>query len=580
MINYGLVGLEDNPGGNVEARYVFGVKDAVDETDRRAEEGRGIPRWLFPTLAVVILGVGGFFLIRHLNAPAPAAAPQTAVVTRGLINSTVSATGSVVAPDNASLGFRAPGRVAEVDVKPGDRVQAGQVLAKLDTTDVALQVTQQRAALASAQAKLDSIKAGPRAEDVAAAQAAVANAQASLDNVNAGATSADISAAQQAVQAASSQVQTARDSLSKLKNGATSQDLRNAELQVTQANNSLAADRKQRDYTCGQKPDAVTGLPTQATINANCDAAKAKVTYDTTQVSIAQNNLAKLKTPATAAAIAAATDSVHAAENSYNAAVARLNDLKDGPSAPQLAAAQSQLAQAQANLAKTQKPYTDTDLQVAQATVDQAQAQLDLARFNLSNATLTAPFAGTVGAVNVIEGVLTSGTTPAIVLVNPNDIRLDVNVDETDVANVATGQKARVAFDALPTRQFDGVITAVAPNATIQAGVATYTVSVKIANAEGVRPGMTGNAGIIYAEKSDALLVPNRAIHRSGKDRYVQVLVGGKEEIRPVTIGMANEQETEIVEGVAEGETVVIATTTSFQFTPPSRATATPRPAQ
>jgi HlyD family secretion protein len=275
--------------------YMFGVKDAVGEVDRRTGSSRGFPRWLLATLAVVVLGVVGFFLIRQLTSPPPAAAPQTAPVSRGMISSTVSATGSVVAQANARLAFKATGRIAEVLVKPGDAVQAGQILARLDTTDLSLQATQQRAALASAQAKLANIKSGPRPEEIQSAQAAVDSAQANLDNVKAGATSADLSAAGQAVQAAWSQVLTARDNLSKLKNGPTSQDLANARLQVTQAQNTLAADKKQRDYTCGQKanPPALT----QATINSQCDAAKAKVTFDMTQVTIAQNNLANPPAP-------------------------------------------------------------------------------------------------------------------------------------------------------------------------------------------------------------------------------------------------------------------------------------------
>jgi HlyD family secretion protein len=349
---------------------------------------------------------------------------------------------------------------------------------------------------------------------------------------------------------------------------------------VTQASNTLTADKKQRDYTCRQKPDSVTGLPTKSTINSQCDAAKAKVTFDSTQVTIAQNNLAKLQAPAKAADVTAAQKAVDSAQAQVNSAQAKLDQVRAGAKPDDLTIAEAALTQAQAALALKQKPYTDADLQSAQAAVDQAQAALDLALYNLSNAVLTAPFAGVVSAVNVASGELSSAASPAIVLVNPTDIRLDVNVDETDVANVAPGQKARVAFDALPGKQFDGVVYAVAPNATIQSGVSTYAVSINIANAEGIRPGMSGNAGIVYAEKADALLVPNRSIHREGRDRYVDVLVGDKSEKRPVKIGLTNDQDTEIVEGLAEGDAVVIPTTTSFQFTPPSRATATPRSGQ
>jgi HlyD family secretion protein len=555
---------------------MFEVKDAVEKSDRQIGDrpSGGAPRWLIATLAVVVLGVVAFLAFRQLSTPPPATPPQTVAARRGPINATVSATGSVIAQSSAKLAFKTAGRIAEVSVKPGDTVKAGQVLARLDTTDLSLQVIQQRAALASAQAKLANLKLGPRPEDLQSAQAAVDSATAKLNQVKSAAQAPDVKAGQQGVAAAQAQLDQAKSNLATLKAGASSQDIKNAQLAVSQAQVSYSTAVSNRDNTCN--PPATTSptgtpIPHPTPNAAACTAAKNNVTLASYAITTAKNTLAKLQTPATAASVTAAQRAVDSAQAQLASAQAKLDQINAGAKPDDVTIAEAALTQAQAQLALKTKPYTDADLQSAQAAVDQAQAQLDLALYNLSNATLVAPFAGVINTVNINVGELT-GASPAIVLVNPTDIRLDVNVDEADVANIALGQKATVTFDALKAQQFVGVVSAIAPSATIQTGVSIYVVSLNLTGSDQIRPGMTGSSSIVYAEKADVVLVPNRSIRRSGRDRSVDVLVGDKLETRPVTVGMSNDTDSEIIDGVSAGDLVAVTVTTSFQFGPPTPA--------
>jgi len=107
------------------------------------------------------------------------------------------------------LSFEIAGRTSDVQVQAGDRVEQGQVLAQLDTSDLALQVRSAEAALEAAQAQLDQLKTGARPEQVTitqaqleAAQAALAQVVAQRDRLTAGATGAEIAAAQAQVAAA------------------------------------------------------------------------------------------------------------------------------------------------------------------------------------------------------------------------------------------------------------------------------------------------------------------------------------------------------------------------------------------
>src|SRR5207253_7629459 len=112
--------------------------------------------------------------------------------------------------------------------------------------------------------------------------------------------------------------------------------------------------------------------------------------------------------------------------------------------------AQAALNQAQANLGKVQNSTTPQDLAVAQAAVDQANALLKQAQANLDAATLTAPFAGVVAATGANPGEQVGTSTAVVTLVDTRQVRVDVVVDETDVAKVQPGQDVQITFEALP----------------------------------------------------------------------------------------------------------------------------------
>src|SRR5206468_1600841 len=119
-------------------------------------------------LALLASALVGDALAQRLVAPAVPVAPATAAVTRATVQTVVNTTGS---------------KLAALYVKVGDTVQAGQPIAKLDTTDLDSKLAQAQTALRQAQRKLDTLVQPAKPEDVAAAQAQVASAQAKLAEV-------------------------------------------------------------------------------------------------------------------------------------------------------------------------------------------------------------------------------------------------------------------------------------------------------------------------------------------------------------------------------------------------------------
>jgi len=134
---------------------------------------------------------------------------------------------------------------------------------------------------------------------------------------------------------------------------------------------------------------------------------------------------------------------------------------------------------------------------------------------------------------------------------------VDVQVDESDVAELRKGQAAEIRLDAFPDEVFSGVITRVDPQAVTQQNIATVLVTVEVKNpAARLLPGMTATCAFVTKQVEDTLYVPSRALRRSGEGYAVTLRVGAQRVETPVEIGMVGDDTTEILEGLREGEEV------------------------
>ena len=157
---------------------------------------------------------------------------------------------------------------------------------------------------------------------------------------------------------------------------------------------------------------------------------------------------------------------------------------------------------AQAQLDLLQAGATAEEVAVAQASVTQAQAVLEAARVSLERCAVRAPFAGTVGAVNVRAGELAVPGQPLVAVGDLATLRVETtDLDEIDVARVSVGQQAAITFDALPEQVFTGRVTRISPMAEPGAGGVNYTVVLELdALAPAIRWGMTAFVDIEVGE--------------------------------------------------------------------------------
>ena len=513
-----------------------------------------------------ILMVAGIFITTACQARTTETAQtgDIVTVTVGNLAANATASGQLAPQRQADLSLATGGRVTAVHVQVGDSVQAGDILVQVDTSSLERAVANAEQTLAIQMANLAQLQAGPSAADIAAAQASVISAQANLDNLRAGPTSTDIAAAEANVRAAQAQVWAAAAQRDQAQTGA-------AQADILSAQSNLDAARQQRDslqdaydraLQCFDTPGGqiCPGLgPTEEQLRYSLAAAEA-------QLAAAQAQYDALAGGADANVVNSAQASVSAAAANLEAAQARLAQAKRGPSEAQIAGAEAQLAQAQASLDKLMTGASASQMTIAAAQVEQARISLRRAQSDLEKATLTAPFAGIITAVNVAPGETAAG--PVVSLMDSGSLEVVLRVDEVDLANLSVGQPAQVTLESFPTTPIDGEIVSIAPQNTagVDTGLVTYEVNLRLGATDlPLRASMTANADLVTASRQGVLLLPNRAIiaDRQAGRFYVNKVTtdaDGRQttEQVEVTIGLRDGQNTEIKSGLAEGEQVLI----------------------
>jgi HlyD family secretion protein len=438
---------------------------------RRVRFSRKVLIWGGVILAlVVICAVAGMLISNAMSAAAQTAATsgwKTETAQTGPIDASVSATGNIEPRAQAELRFIVDGTVTAVLVKPGDRVEAGQPLARVDDTDLKLKLDQAQADLKQAIADRADLMDGATPQEIASAQARVAQAQAQYQQTAGSVTTSDVAAArarldaakatlaaiqaghtdahdaEMALQQSQTRLQSQRDQLSAAKTSAQIQ-MEQRVNDLTRAQSSYSTAKQNWDYAqeTGRDPlnvsvDAKTGKKVHAKIGDQ----QRQQYYDAfVQAETAMHNAEAALRQAQVEfdnARQAEVTGVQTAEQDVASAQSKLDALRAGGASQQLAAAQADVASAQAELNRLTGANRSGNLEGAKAGITIAQQDLDtlmadpsasaLARAEaavvsaevvvkqaqraLDQATLKAPFAATIARVGLRAGEVSVGST-------------------------------------------------------------------------------------------------------------------------------------------------------------------------
>lgn len=490
--------------------------------------------WWAAALAAV--AVAGFFIARSQHNGSDVVTEQ---VKKQDIKQTVLATGQVVSGTDLRLSFRSSGTVSRVNVKEGDKVKSGAVLATLDQKDQLAALTTARGALASARANYNKVLSGASNEEVAVYQVALDNAQTTLDTTikqqqvlvdnaykallnsglaaiagsgNAGSVTATVTGAYTGQQ----------QGVYKISIVTTGSGLR---FEV----NGLETGSGPVDIT--PQPLGTRGLYIQfssTSVPAN----------NTWTVSIPNNQAATYVT-------------------NYNAYQAALETQKSSVSS-----AQNAVSAARANLDLKKAAARPADLEAAQAQILSAQGQVQAAESALENTIVRAPLDGTITSSNIKVGELASALAEVMVLQDVGNLHVEANVSEANIAAMRPGQEVDITFDALGIdRHFAGKVETVNPASTLVSGVVNYKVTTSVQDIPEIKPGMTANMTVLISQKPSVLAIPSRAVVESGGKKVVRVITDpNKKTYKEVEVQTGLEADggvVEVVRGLNEGEEIV-----------------------
>ncbi len=504
----------------------------------------------------VLLGLGILIVIwgayRLWFAP-PSTQYDLATAVRGTIVQEVSVTGNTAPVKDLDLAFELGGTIAAANFDVGAHVGAGTVIAKLDTSDLQAQLAQAQANVDTQTAKLKSLQAGSRPEDIQASQAALAKAKQDLANMYANVSNILTDGYAKANDAV-------RNQLAAFFSGA---ETLNPKLTFavndSQTLNDAQSERAQATAALNTWQSELTGLtsfsPTSTLDNALAAGASHLAVVKNLLVSASQAVTQATSLPETT--INTYKTSATAALSEVNTATTNVNAAAQNISSQKIT-----IDQLQAQLNLKVAGSTPEDIAAQQAQVEQAQASADSIRVKISKASLVAPFAGVITKQDAKVGQIATPGVVLVSLISDQGLEVDANIPEADIGKLSVGDPATMTLDAFQGQNFSGKVTYIDPGEIVIEGVPTYKTTFMFDGlGPEVKPGMTANIDITSATHDNAVYVPQRAVLTDADgNRTVQVYHGTNQplETRKVTVGIRDVNgNIEITSGLNEGEVVV-----------------------
>lgn len=441
------------------------------------------------TVGVVLILIVFVFLFKNSNKENF----STINPTFGTLTKSVQATGQVVSSTNLDLSFAKSGIVSNVNVKVGDKVRRGQVLASLDVESDRAALTKARAAVLASEAKLKKIIAGSSNEEIALARVNLETAKQDLKNTENTQTTLVKNAYNKLLNSTPEAVP--QDSLGTI---ATAPTISGTYRLGVEGKISISV------YSSGNGlMFSVAGLVTGSG-SANSTTPQALgdsglyVLFGTT-TNLSGTSWA-INIPNKKASDYLANENAYlAAQNTQNSATA---------------SAQSLVNQREAELNIKLASARDSDIELAQADVLSAKGELERAQASYSDNLIIAPENGTITKVSTKYGELASNSVPVITLEDIENLYIEADINESNIASIKAGQSVDTTFDALGRdRIFKGTISQVDPSSVTTDGVVNYKIKVSIGEENfTIRPGMNAEISILIQNIENTISLPNAAI--------------------------------------------------------------------
>ena len=514
---------------------------------------------------VLFLACFGYIYYKYFGPTTPTTY-EYATATRKDLEKTVEGSGKVVSVSELQIQqLQNGGKITSVKVKPGDYVKSGQVIATLDNRQAAIQLEQAKASYQKV------INGGNTSADLAIAKQSVINAQQSYNIIQ------------------------------------TQQDTAVATAKRTLLNTSIAAvplydSRIQPNiptisgsYTCNAEATYDIKFSTPDYVSVSGGEIPAGQQVRITNVPQALGTCGLFISFDLTKDYSNGEWTVSLPNQISSSYSSNLNSYNNALQARDIALQNASTSVVNAQLAYNQKiqPPLATD-------VLSANASLQNAELNYDNTIIRAPFDGQIGSVAAAVGQQTNSQAGVATIITKDKIA-EISLNEIDVVNVKLGQDVELKFDAIPGETFIGKVAEIDDIGVNTSNVVSFPVKISIPNAdERIKSGMSVTANIITDKKANILTVPSATIKTEGSGDNIRSYVlkkdgyagnfpsrnfasstnasGTASSTRPfrnrnttvtatavdttntkvyVTVGLSNNVDTEIIDGLNEGDMVV-----------------------
>lgn len=477
-------------------------------------------------------------------------------VIRGNVVQSVSATGQVKMGDEINLSFANSGKIEKIYVKVGDEVGDGQKLAKLDTSNLSIQLTEAQANAEAQKAKLMELESGARPEEIQIVQTQLNQATTGLDNLYQD--TSDI--LNQAYNLADYAIRQRISALFLYRYQWVL--IPHYDLTYNYCDSQAGIDAKsQREISETELNNWRNELQNLGT---NYEILDGAINDAEEHLSIFQNFLNRLNDTFVINCSLSSDDiqKINNYKSAANLASIDINTALTSVSNQQKAIDTQKLtvqsSQEQLNLKLAGSRSEDIAYQ--EALVRQAEANVALLEKQIQDATLSSPTAGQVTDIGKNAGEMIQPAESLVSLIAVANFQSEVDVPEVDIGKVSIGNSVQITLDAFPETEFSGKVVEIDPAETVIQGVVYYKVRVTIeTDNTKIKPGMTANVTIISATKENVLIVPQRAVIEKEGKKFVRIPKDDNtfQEIEVGTGLKGVQGEIEITSGLKEGDKVI-----------------------
>ena len=517
----------------------------MDAATNTKVKKKGKKKWWIPVLLILLAGGAAlyFFVLRDKTANKPKTNSnvtyETQDVERHDIVSTITGSGTLEAADSYLVATHVEGDILTAPFEEGDKVEKGKVLYTLDSSDISSNLEQAQLSYRQSQRSYNK-----KMESVEDLNVTTEHAGRLLDlNVEVG------------------------DEITPNQVLATVRDTDHMLLKVSFPADEAAAFMKGQTavITMDSTFETLSGTiyeisPLDTVLSGN---------RLVREVSIEVQNPGGLSTIQTASAAVGAAESV--APGSFTYEDEGTISAKISGTIKEIRFKEGDRVEKNALVFVLQSDTLDEEIQAAKESLRKAEISLQNTYNQLDKYTIKSPISGTIVDKNYKAGETTEANKTLCSIYDLSYLTMTLSVDELDISNISVGQTVELTADAVSGNKYEGTVTKVSVAGTSSNGVATYPVTIRIDEAEGLRPGMTMDATIVLQSASDVLAIPANALQRgntvlvtkdspsavngteprneAAKEQFVSV---------EVSVGASDDEYVEITSGLQEGDKIGI----------------------